>query len=235
MDKVIKYSCDCDKPLNYSLLNEDKPFPKPKDGSNTYYWHIGNYTTDVEKYRSILVFEKVLNMWQRGVDSIAPVGNYLNFQSTDDIRKADFVFSFGHGFHTFHTSQDKRIAQCHFAFNGKGGVLAHAFDYNQPAPYGGTMHLDDAENFLKMLYAKIVAHEFGHILGVGHSNDPKALMYGRYNENPMALSDDDLNALQARLGPIKEQFAPEEKEEPVIEATTGFLNCLIKYLEKFIK
>ena len=82
-----------------------------------------------------------------------------------------------------------------------GNVLAHAF-----FPKSGVVHFDDDEEFVigndrsTELFI-VAAHEFGHTLGISHSNVKDALMapYYRY-ENPLTLHPDDIAAVQYIYG-----------------------------------
>ncbi|XP_026531398.1 matrix metalloproteinase-27-like [Notechis scutatus] len=50
----------------------------------------------------------------------------------------------------------------------------------------------------------VAAHEIGHVLGLAHSNDPRALMFPNYkpiDPDDSPLSEDDINAIQAIYGP----------------------------------
>ena len=210
MDRIVKYSCEGlpAEPLNFSLSNKRKMLP-PKDGSNTYYWHLANFTPDMDKYKVILNFQKAMGLWQQAFDMIKPVGNYLHLESTDDPTKADFVFTFGPQDHEFMTNEGKWM-KCQFPFDGHGGVLAHAWAYNSTPGYAGTMHLDEAEDWSKKNLVEVIAHEFGHILVIGHSKVPGALMGPFYSGNNARIHNDDLKATQVTMGPIKEKFAPVE-------------------------
>ena len=68
-----------------------------------------------------------------------------------------------------------------YPFDGPGGVLAHTF-YPPPnsEPVAGDMHLDADESWhvgsAVDLYS-VALHEAGHALGLGHSDQPGAVMY----------------------------------------------------------
>uniref|UniRef100_A0ACB8FGD1 Uncharacterized protein n=2 Tax=Sphaerodactylus townsendi TaxID=933632 RepID=A0ACB8FGD1_9SAUR len=91
-------------------------------------------------------------------------------------------------------------------FDGPSGVLAHAF---QPGKYiGGDAHFDDEEHWTVQgpkgtnLFL-VAAHEFGHSLGLSHSNEPGALMYPTYSyQDPRTfqLPQDDINGIQTVYG-----------------------------------
>lgn len=68
--------------------------------------------------------------------------------------------------------------------------------------YEGIMYLNastgdaNIKNFDQEVLTIIVAHEIGHLLGLGHSSDPAALMYydGSYR-NVLSLSQDDVDGV----------------------------------------
>ncbi|KAL8561335.1 hypothetical protein ACOMHN_040413 [Nucella lapillus] len=95
-------------------------------------------------------------------------------------------------------------------FDGRGRTLAHAF-FPQ---WGGDAHFDEEEIWTVAMSSgvnlfQVAAHEFGHSLGLSHSDISSALMapfyrgYQRYFE----LDDDDVRAIQELYGP-KEQIVP---------------------------
>ncbi|MEJ5368539.1 MAG: matrixin family metalloprotease, partial [Bryobacteraceae bacterium] len=71
-----------------------------------------------------------------------------------------------------------------FAFDGRGGVLAHTF-YPPPnaETIAGDMHLDLEEPWrigADTDLFTVVLHELGHALGLGHNDDPASVMYPYY-------------------------------------------------------
>ena len=82
-----------------------------------------------------------------------------------------------------------------------GGVIAHAF-----FPQDGRTHFDDQETWVVNrtgidLFI-IAAHEFGHALGLFHSDNMDAVMapfYSGYKPD-VQLHPDDIEKIQARYG-----------------------------------
>lgn len=91
-----------------------------------------------------------------------------------------------------------------YAFDGPGGSLAHTF---YPAPpnseyIAGDMHFDGDEPWhigtSTDLYT-VALHETGHALGLGHSDDPTAVMYPYYRFGAV-LGGNDIAAIRALYG-----------------------------------
>jgi len=104
-------------------------------------------------------------------------------------------------------------------FDGMGGTLAHAYF----PVYGGDAHFDNSEywtinSFKGTNLLQTAAHEFGHSLGLSHSDQYKALMAPFYRgyESKVRLDRDDVSAVQALYGkkvskspsPAQESFKP---------------------------
>ena len=91
-----------------------------------------------------------------------------------------------------------------YEFDGRGNVLAHAF-----YPSGGNkgvVHLDVEETWDMKSLEQVLTHEFGHTFGIGHSSDPKSIMFPWYSSSVDDLNDDDKNAVESLYG-LKNKWA----------------------------
>ncbi|NXX61396.1 MMP7 protein, partial [Scopus umbretta] len=96
-------------------------------------------------------------------------------------------------------------------FDGRGNTLAHAFPPGEGR--GGDAHFDDDERWSEtnqeINLFLVAAHEFGHSLGLGHSNVHGALMYPIYsyvNPATFRLSEDDRRRIQKLYGKFMMTF-----------------------------
>ncbi|XP_074113282.1 stromelysin-3-like isoform X1 [Cotesia typhae] len=109
-------------------------------------------------------------------------------------------------------------------FDGPGGTLAHAYF----PVYGGDAHFDDSEHWSINSYRgtnlfQVAAHEFGHSLGLSHSDIKAALMapfYRGYEPN-FLLDNDDIYGIQALYGPKSNDVAGTEVHQRTTSSPTG--------------
>ncbi len=96
----------------------------------------------------------------------------------------------------------RRRHRCEGRFDGPSGELAHAF-----FPEDGRIHFDEAETFtdgtprgINLLW--VATHEFGHALGIDHSDVRNAVMYPYYEgyRADFDLHQDDIDAIQSLYG-----------------------------------
>lgn len=85
------------------------------------------------------------------------------------------------------------------AFDGKGGILAHAY-----APTAGVLHFDGDEKWVNGVVGgafdlqTVGLHELGHVLGLGHSPDGGAIMFPQIGDGfRKLLGKDDVDGIRA--------------------------------------
>lgn len=85
-------------------------------------------------------------------------------------------------------------------FNTVGASLGREFDEGvyRSGPEGQQIDIYQFDNRTKLI--RVLAHEFGHALGLDHIEDPKAIMYRLNNGINEKLTDSDLVGLKARCG-----------------------------------
>ncbi|XP_060941336.1 uncharacterized protein LOC133019018 [Limanda limanda] len=170
---------------------------------NSLTYRIENYTPDMSRSEVDNSMEKALQVWAK----VTPLRFTRIYSGT-----ADILISFGRQSHGDY-----------YPFDGRDGTLAHAF---APSPgIGGDAHFDDDETFTFRSNAgyvlfMVAAHEFGHSLGLSHSDDPGALMYPTYtyrNPDTFVLPRDDVKGIQSLYGPNPEKDP--SVSEPTAPAT----------------
>ncbi|XP_043996473.1 collagenase 3-like [Gambusia affinis] len=153
---------------------------------NTITYRIVNYTPDMSQAEVDDSIRRALEVWAK----VTP----LRFTKLTS-GTADIMISFARQSHGDY-----------YPFDGPSGTLAHAF---APSPdIGGDAHFDDDETFTfssrrGYVLFLVAAHEFGHSLGLSHSNDRSALMYPLYSykdPNTFVLPQDDVRGIQSLYG-----------------------------------
>ncbi|XP_067683529.1 neutrophil collagenase-like [Haliotis asinina] len=175
------------KPLAYKLSSHTWKH-------STIRWGISQYTNQLQREEQRKTFRDAFQRWQ------AVSG--LKFVYADEKPDIDIKFvSLDHGDSSPFDGRSNNL---------KGNVLAHAFPPGG-AGLSGDAHFDndelwttDADNkdWERKYLEKVAAHEFGHSLGLQHSNVDGALMSAYYSGaiRTYGLSDDDISAIQVLYG-----------------------------------
>ncbi|XP_048584331.1 50 kDa hatching enzyme isoform X1 [Nematostella vectensis] len=135
----------------------------------------------------------------------------LTFSQTSILNDANLLISFGSRNHT----GTAREPNCTYPFDGEGGTLAHA------ALAGAMAHFDEDETFTHNSYDGVnllwvAVHEFGHNLGLDHSDVQGAIMYPYYTgyDPKIALHSDDIKGVQSLYGPLGGTMPPTPPTPP---------------------
>ncbi|KAM9602058.1 matrilysin [Morphnus guianensis] len=167
-------------------IEDYKTFPgNPRWKKTHLTYKIVNYTPDLPQKKVDDAIRRAFMVWS----DVTP----LQFQRVFN-RHADIVIRFA-----------RREHGDGYPFDGRGNTLAHAFAPGEGL--GGDAHFDDDERWSEsnreVNLFLVAAHEFGHSLGLAHSNDREALMYPIYsyvNPATFRLSEDDRRGIQKLYG-----------------------------------
>ncbi|XP_073414456.1 collagenase 3-like [Dendrobates tinctorius] len=158
---------------------------RPRWQKNSITYRIVNYTPDLPTRVVDDSIQKAFSVWSQ----VTP----LRFTKVNN-GEADILIQFG-----------ARSHGDQIPFDGSNGVLAHA--YAPGARIGGDAHFDEDERWTNSRAGfnlfLVAAHEFGHSLGLNHSQDRQALMFPTYryvNTDNYRLPQDDVNGIQSLYG-----------------------------------
>uniref|UniRef100_UPI00398F6444 collagenase 3-like n=1 Tax=Pristiophorus japonicus TaxID=55135 RepID=UPI00398F6444 len=174
--------CGVVDPKKFKILPGEKTFAQ-KDLT----YRVNQYTSDLSEAIVDDVLKQAFKIWS----DVTP----LTFTKSESM--ADIEITFVSGAHGDGAP-----------FDGRSGTLAHAFG---PGPgLGGDAHFDEAETWTTdstgINLFLVAAHEFGHSLGLGHSNDENALMFPFYtfvDTNGYTLPNDDVQGIQSLYGVLE--------------------------------
>ncbi|XP_072388880.1 stromelysin-3 isoform X3 [Diabrotica undecimpunctata] len=160
-------------------------------------WKVKDLTYKISKYPSKLKRADVDSEVQRAFD-VWTTYTDLTFTPKSGQVHIEIRFEYGE-----HGDGDP--------FDGPGGTLAHAYF----PVFGGDAHFDASESWSINSYRgtnlfQVAAHEFGHSLGLSHSDVRQALMapfYRGYAPN-FELDSDDIEGIQALYGQKTNKFPP---------------------------
>lgn len=154
-------------------------------------YQIKSFTRDINSQETQRqIFKKSFDQWSAATNLRIKEDRYANEKDVD------IHISFVNGWHN-----DA------YPFDGQGGTLAHAFYPHDNLGLSGDAHFDDAEKFTTGTSAGInldwvAIHEFGHALGLEHSNVQESIMYPWYKGYvpDVKLTKDDILGIQQLYG-----------------------------------
>jgi predicted Zn-dependent protease len=176
------------------------------------YWHLADTTTDMTGIAVIEAFRGAFAAWQP----------YLNpvLESTSEIDKANIIINFA-------IDGDDDLPEPF----GAPGVLAYAYF---PVNNFSSMWFDDSENWGEMhtstrIYLKkVVVHELGHSLGLGHTQAKDDVMRAYYEpDNYIRISQDSIDGLASLYGEVVAEPEPEPEPEPRIPQPPASGGCMV--------
>jgi hypothetical protein len=163
-----------------------KGWPVDESGAVALHYSVQSLPGAIDENSARLEIERAFSEWQR----------YANLSLTPDADAGaprTIAIRFVRGAHG-----DA------YPFDGRGGMLAHTF-YPAPPnaePLAGDMHFDADETWgveTGVDLFTVALHEAGHALGLGHSDQPGAVMYPYYRQT-YGLTSDDIAGIQDLYG-----------------------------------
>ncbi|KAK7125547.1 hypothetical protein R3I93_021042 [Phoxinus phoxinus] len=201
----------------------------PKWPINRLTYRIVNYTPDMSVAEVDDSIRRALKVWA----DVTPLKFTRIYRGTADIMISFATRDHGDASH----------------FDGPQGILAHAFAPS--SGIGGDAHFDDDEVFSfrssrGIVLFLVAAHEFGHSLGLFHSDVPGALMFPTYSfRDPgrFSLTSDDIRGIQSLYGPNRDRtpIQPELPMAPnacdpnlIFDAVTTFRGETMFFKDSFV-
>jgi hypothetical protein len=175
-------------------------WPRDATGAVALQYAFASFAASLDETTARAEIERALRAW-------AQYANLSFTASADPEAPRAITIRFAHGAHG-----DA------YPFDGAGGMLAHTF-YPAPPnsePIAGDMHFDADEAWhagLAVDFFTVALHEAGHALGLGHSDQPGAVMYPYYRQ-AYGLTSDDIVGIQDLYG--ARDVPPPTSSQPTI-------------------
>lgn len=203
-------SLECTRPDGLFKTTGKQNAIIPKNG--VIYWHIDEkyITSDLEKYKVIIAFQKAFAEWQ-------PYFHPVRFEATPNIKEAPIVIR-------FMKNGNKKLPS---PFSGN--TLAYAYFPNKRSlGIHSDMYFNDKYKWAEahsrgdINLFKVVVHELGHAFGIDHNNIKKDIMFPTYQpNNEVNITKDTQDAIDYLYGKYKPKKVTNEgdtmENNPVTE------------------
>ncbi len=179
-------------------------------------YFIESYSNDMNQQDQRDLVVQALAKWR----AVVP----LEFQEVNSKGQADIIVGFGSGDHCglYQVSLGGDECFADAGFDGESGVLAHCYYPNQ-GNISGDAHFDDDETYTadngsttEVRFLEVATHEFGHGLGLDHSDDQNAIMFPSYSGGliKLNLGSDDIAGIQSLYGARDGSAPPDSPGTP---------------------
>lgn len=212
-------------PQSNPLLAEYKVTTRWQKENLTYF--IKSFSPDLSQTQQRTIFKDALGKW-------AAVTN-LSFAEVSSEGQADIAIGFGVGQHCelYQNTNGQCSASGAFDGNPSGrNLFAHCY-FPGSGSISGDAHFDDGDlwqdkpsTFGAVSLLSVAIHEFGHGLGIDHSEAREAMMYANYDGSniKLELAQDDISAIQKLYG-VKGNAPPAPAPPPTTPPTSTPAGC----------
>lgn len=176
MKEKTEYGCGYLNFMELETINANRIIV-PKNGKITWHLREDRMTSDMQKLKVIVAFEKAFKHWEK-------VFHPIQFEPVSKKKNAQIIIG-------FYRNGDKELP---VPFEKQ--VLAYAFAPGFHA-HASDMFFDDRWDWSEMhkpgkinLF-KVAVHEMGHTFNLGHSKDIRDIMYPTYQPNDSVIITND--------------------------------------------